>query len=445
MRVTAASADEAATTLLPTRTWPPADPAEAIDRARAAGLVGAAAISSGDVALLDDAATDGELHEARGRLGEKRARLVVALHRDRSPSPWVRRLLEGGWCVLHEPAAGDPRPLLVARPAEVTIRAHRAGDEAAILDLFPPSFHVHRGLDHWRWKYLEHPWGERHASLAFSAEGELLAQYAGYPARFWERHGRRRRVLAAIQVGDLMSAPRARQRGRGATSVFGRCQRHFFATFGEQRVAFLYGFNTATSRAFALRYSGGRDVEPVPLWQVDPARLRLGSGSGGAPYRVETLGVYGRELDRFFRTVAPSYRRLGVRSARYLAWRFARPDRDYVVLAARRWTRLVGWAAFAREGDRILWGDALFDPYHPGAVDAVLAATLRHPRLAGATILEGWFPPRPDWWHDRLVGLGMERARHPDDLTLICGPHGHPHPERLLAEAYYTMGDGDLF
>ena len=116
-----------------------------------------------------------------------------------------------------------------------------------------------------------------------------------------------------------------------------------------------------------------------------------------------------------------------------------------MVLAARRWGRLVGWSVFRRRDDDALWGDALFDPAHDRAAEAILATALAEPELAGATRMAAWFPERPSWWNGRLAELGFEVRPEPQELGMVALPDAEPEAFARLAEVYYTMGDGDLF
>ena len=181
-----------------------------------------------------------------------------------------------------------------------------------------------------------------------------------------------------------------------------------------------------------MRYLA-RDLAPAPE----------GSARG---YRVERVERTDGAWDRFFRRVAPAYGFLARRDAEYLDWRYLRcPDTRYVLLAARRWGRLVGWSVFRRRGDDALWGDALFDPRHARAAEPILAAALAEPELAGATRMAAWFPERPRWWSGRLAGLGLAARPEPQQLGMVALADAEPEALARLGELYYTMGDGDLF
>ncbi|HWS72809.1 MAG TPA: GNAT family N-acetyltransferase, partial [Thermoanaerobaculia bacterium] len=128
------------------------------------------------------------------------------------------------------------------------VRACRAGDEQAILELFARSFHAPRPLALWRWKYEDDPWGRAHISLTLAEDDRiLLGHYAGYPVPFVDGDAE----FLAHQVGDTMTDAAIRHVGRGPTSVLGRTALHFYATFCEGQVAFNYGFNVANIQKFS--------------------------------------------------------------------------------------------------------------------------------------------------------------------------------------------------
>ncbi len=376
----------------------------------------------------------------RGGLPEKEEELLRHV---------VRRLSEARLAIRRErqlPGTGpkDAWTVLQARADPFVIRPYRDGDEAAILELFPACFHVARGEDHWRWKYRDNPWGKLKISLALSPENELAAHYASFPVPFW-RHGRR---TLALQMGDTMTSPAFRRAGAGRSGLLVRTVRHFFALHRDGACGFFYGFNTGSIQRFCLWCIGGSELGPVGYWTRDLETAPGWSAPGWRPgrYRVERVTAVGPAWDRFFARVAPRYGFLVHRGARWLDWRYLRcPDADFVLLAARRWGRLVGWCVFRRREDRLVWGDALFDPRHAEAAESILAAALEAPELAGARRLEAWFPERPAWWSERLPGLGLSAATQPDGLGMVALADGDGDAIDALGELYYTMGDGDLF
>jgi len=319
-------------------------------------------------------------------------------------------------------------------------RPFHDGDEEAILELFARSFHQPRTREHFDWKFRRDPFGNKRISLTFDDEGRLVGHYAAYAVPFRDRG----RDLIANQIGDTMTDLSVRHVGRGPTSVLGQTALHFYDTFCEGKVAFNYGFNVANIQRFSLKFLRSDRVEAVTYRVRGPLRRisRLARWPRG--YHLEQVTSAGAEFDELFARAAPAYAFLVRRDAAYVRWRYLeRPDVPYVVIAIRKWRRLAGWIVFRLRDGRFSWGDALFDPCHPGAVEVML----RHvaPSYPAGEI-ECWFPPRPAWFDGILARLGFEIKPEPQDLSLMCVPWTMADATEAMRERlYYAMGDSDLF
>ena len=334
--------------------------------------------------------------------------------------------------------------------ADCTVRGYEGGDEAQILELFARAFHHQRGLPHWEWKYRDSPYGAFRISLALDGEGRAVAHYAGYPVPFCRASAAAHAPMTAYQIGDTMTRPEARGVGRRSTSLLARTARHFYERFCAGQVAFNYGFNEGGIQRFSMRWLGAERVESVPFrirelagpWPLPPRWRRRVEGLA-----VETVEAVDDAWDAFFRSVAMHYRFLVQRDASYLRLRYLeRPDVPYLVLAVRRRRALVGWGAFARRDEALIWGDALVHPDHAGALGLLLAAAGAHPIARGARHVQGWFSSRPAWFASVLDGLGFRTEPEPQDLGLMCVPWQEPDAAALMRrDLYYTYGDSDLF
>ena len=80
----------------------------------------------------------------------------------------------------------------------------------------------------------------------------------------------------------------------------------------------------------------------------------------------------------------------------------------YFIYKLERWGRLVGWGVFRQREDRLVWGDALFDPRHALAAECLLAEVLARPEHAASRRIEAWFSARPEWWSRIVDRLGFE-------------------------------------
>jgi len=323
---------------------------------------------------------------------------------------------------------------------DVLIRRYQAGDEQKILELFARSFHASRSLESWRWKFADDPWGRERISLAFAEDGTLIGHYAGYPTPF-AIDGRR---VIANQIGDTMTEKSIRHVGRGPTSILGRTALHFYEHFCEGQVAFNYGFNVANIQKFSLRFLRSDRVEPV-TYRVCSAQTFLRvprHHRWPLGYHFELVQQTTPEWDDLFARAAPSYGFLVERNARYVRWRYLGcPGVPYVVVAVRKWTRLIGWIVFRIRDNRLTIGDALFDPNWPDAFGMLLRHVVpSYP----VELVEGWFPPRPAWFDSVLRECGFQVLPEPQDLSVMCVPM--PDAVATMRERlYYTWGDSDLF
>jgi hypothetical protein len=389
------------------------------------------------------------LGEAHRRMRDKGRLLIPAPAAGATPQEIVIALSEAGFVVL-KPDRDATASVYLARKDSCFVRELRDGDEEQILSMFRRSFHVDRSLARWRWEYRENPYGALRISEAFSPAGQLVAHYAGYPVRFHRVGGGERRTLSALQIGDTMTEPSFRHLGRGPTSLLGRTVRHFYARFCEGQVAFNYGFNTGNIQRFSMSFVGARRLESLPFHLLDLAARPLATPnpllSRLAGFRVERIAHFDARWDAFFQRVSGAYGLLVERDAQYLEWRYARcPETEYFLYALFRRNQLAGWSVFRTKGERLLWGDALFDPKVPAAPRQLLARVLAAPEHGQAKTVETWACSRPAWWRQQVLGLGFESRPEPDDLGFVFVPFGEDPEEDFRAHLYYTMGDSDLF
>ncbi|MEM9404868.1 MAG: GNAT family N-acetyltransferase [Acidobacteriota bacterium] len=388
------------------------------------------------------ALVDGEAG-AKSLLSTGRRELAVLfVHASRNE---LLPLLEAGYRFGPEVQLDEGRLLRRGKAGEYRIHRYRDGDEAEILDLFRSAFHVDRSVEHWRWKYVDCPYGASRISVVRGPDDELVGQYCAYPVPFLPRGEANARIVH--QVGDTMTAPSVRAVGRGHGSLLASTAQHFYAAFCRDRVDFNFGFNTGNIRKFSTRFVGAEEIENVRFRVaqrdgVDARRRFL------AP-RARREQHFDAAYDEFFHRVRSHYGALLQRDARYLSWRYAgRPDLDYRWFALRR-RRISGWGVFCRRDATLVWGDALFDPPAARDASALLHAALESFEAQGPIErIVGWFPDRPGWWHRALQELGFVEADEPQELGLVAVPFNTPRTELvrgLKDDLYYAYGDSDLF
>jgi hypothetical protein len=236
--------------------------------------------------------------------------------------------------------------------------------------------------------------------------------------------------------------------GRGPTSILGRTALHFYEHFCEQRVAFNYGFNVANIQKFSLRFLRSDRVEPVTYRVRDLRANPLRPIPRGFRWirgiQLELATEITPDWDELFERAAPSYGLCVARNAAYVRWRYLQcPDIPYVVVAVRKWRRLVGWIVYRVRDNRLAWGDALFDPAHADAIHVALRHVVP---LHGVDTIEAWFPPRPRWFDVILNDLHLETRPEPQDLSVMCVPFTWPEVvARMRDDMYFAWGDSDLF
>ena len=332
------------------------------------------------------------------------------------------------------------------------IRSYRQGNEAGINDMFNEVFLHDRDIAHWYWKYRDNPYGSHYMSLAFAQDDTLAAHYAGYPVTVYFQPLRKNAPVEsiALQVGDKMVRRQFRGTGFGKTALLTRTFMHFRETC-ERHTLFAYGFPTGHSLRFGEMFLKYTVIDKVHYRKVGLEALRHAvlKPSGGVSGQCRTLevAVIDEDWTHFFTSVAGDYKYLVRRDAKYLNWRYLqRPDKKYLILAARRNSQLCGWAVFFREGTQIMWGDALFAKNDIESVQAVITHLLDHSLSDGAECVEAWFPPRPGWWDKMLSKVGFSLAQEPRDLRFtITLSQDERVSGQLRKYFYYTIGDSDLF
>jgi SAM-dependent methyltransferase len=337
--------------------------------------------------------------------------------------------------------------IFVSRKDDFLIRPYAKGDEHRILPMFNNIFRVNRTADHWYWKFRDNPYGTHKIAEAYNKDAALVAHYAGYPVPFYSALDTPKTFLS-FQIGDTMTSPAVRNVGLGKTGLLARTSSYFYAKFCEGVLPFIYGFNTGKIKKLGMRYLGYTYMDPVPYWTRDLVKNPFDPPSiftrFFSAYSVKEIRYATDDLDDLFRRACRSYRFLVRKDAAYLRWRYLDcPDKVHRIFSVRKRGRLVGWSVFSKKGDKLIWGDALFDIKYPESLVFLLSA-LSCKYFSGVESVEGWFSPYPEWWNDWLKELGFQRVQEPNNLapTFVVFDKSF---EELKRHFYYTMGDSDLF
>lgn len=100
------------------------------------------------------------------------------------------------------------------------------------------------------------------------------------------------------------------------------------------------------------------------------------------------------------------------------------------------------------EGNKLVIGDALFDPRAKAAPSVGLSYWLHMLKDRGDRVVgvQGWFSEHPSWWTGMLkaIGFRQERQFQKLDLCVTIFSQGLSAGD-FKKEFYYTKGDSDLF
>ncbi|MCU7835185.1 MAG: GNAT family N-acetyltransferase [gamma proteobacterium symbiont of Taylorina sp.] len=325
------------------------------------------------------------------------------------------------------------------------VRAYQVNDEQEILENFNQVFQENRSTEHWRWKYLDNPQGEPHASIAWDNE-KLASHYSAYPLPLTIA-GQDKQTY---HVGDTFTVPAYRGVGRGQTNLLSRVVRHFHKSWCEGQIDFFYGFNTGRIQKLGKRFLSYVAVTPVKEYHLlsenNPANkstrlMRLLKG-----YRIELREQSGSWADSLFVRAKQDYAMLITRHAAYLHWRYDQhPDFNYQYVLLKQWNQVVGWCVLRQTEQRLLIVDALCLKAHSSQLISALQEVLYN-NATGCTELQGWFADNPGWWRDALLKNNFKQTTQFQNLDLCATFFGSQLNAADLADNFYfTMGDSDLY
>lgn len=336
---------------------------------------------------------------------------------------------------------------------EFILRSYRSGDEGKINEMFNEVFRQNRDIRHWHWKYRDNPHGPSIISLAETPQGILAAHFGAYPLKlcFYSPGSAIPEESTIYHAGDKMSRMQFRSAGFGRSSLLAQTFHHFAEASRQADYAYTFGFMTHHSLRFGLLLLNYQLIEPVPFRRLEwdmlsemtiPSYRKLFKG-----IRSEAVSAVDHTWSDFFTCVAPDYACLVKRDAAYLDWRYVqRPDKKYLIVAVKKRSRIAGWSVFSRDGNKIIWGDALYAKGDSDCVRASLIFLRTHPFADGAEHVECWSPPRPAWWDSILQSLGFKNETDPDNLCFCIGIiKDNDSLDQSKNMLYYTKGDSDLF
>ena len=332
------------------------------------------------------------------------------------------------------------------------VRPYQDGDEERILRLFNRVFgegderFQPRTTEQWQWEFAENPAG-RQISLAFDADGELVAHYACLPVVL-NLEGTH--ALAGQGI-DSMVHPDHR-RGLKKEGPFLAAARHYFETWGNAKVCAL-GFGYPNQRAFRI---GVKLLGYVPVFENLPVLYRnffehsdderVGAGHADA-LEVRRIERFDERFDTLWNSLEPRYPVAVVRDARYLNWRYLGcPHIEYECYEVRHASQLRGWFVLRAGWNQLpilAVTDLLAAPDDEAVVAVALRYAVRRARATEQARVELWLPRQhPHFEHALRAGFDTEPCNYHLCVMLY---RRELELERIRRQWYYTIGDSDLF
>ncbi|MGH7150767.1 MAG: hypothetical protein ACREIU_08720 [Planctomycetota bacterium] len=343
---------------------------------------------------------------------------------------------------------------------EFEVRAHRAGDEEAILSAMrravareeDPSFRAPSDAV-WRWRYRDAPEGAR-LRLAVDPAGRILAHQAGVILRVLVGGALQRWVAVDDAFGDPSAAA-----GLGRHRPFLAALRAFAQDFGgppPERHPVLYGLPTRRVLRFSYHLGlptrhRGRSGDPILDWEIvrESCVLALEPGARGegevGSVEVEETASFPEEVGRLCERAAQGVGALAVRDAPFLNWRFAaHPENRYDVGLARRRAggALLGYAVYRlaefegrREGFLCDW---LVPAGEDDAAVALRTWGARRARADGAALAILVPDTAPEWIAFQRAGFRLRPAR---DFLAVRSTQRPFDANWLYRNWYYTLAD----
>lgn len=299
-----------------------------------------------------------------------------------------------------------------------------------------------RTLEEWRWQYQDNPAGSG-AWLAFTPEGQVVCQYAGWFSRALFR-GQETRIL---QVVDSMNDP---DFGRGLTAgkLFGHVARCFLEQYEgppPDGLSLTWGFPVPAAWRIGKSLMAYEIVRNQMKLACAPDALRLPLARR---VEIEIVDTFPDEVGALFERARGDWEVIAIRSKEWLDWRFtAHPRHRYHIALARRAGELVGYTVyrcgpFDGDDELGLICDWLVDPRHPEVEVALLDWLAGRALADGARELVTIFPDTaPQWLAFQEAGFVARPTRY----FMVCRDFGHKSPMRWLYHNwFYTLGELDI-
>lgn len=198
-------------------------------------------------------------------------------------------------------------------------REYMPGDESKILELFNIVFGRKLGLESWKWRFTENPYGKGIIRLMFNNQ-KLVGHYAVTPTPLWVRGTVHRAAFSMT----TMTHPDYQGRGifqELASEVYGYCQ--------DKGIKVVFGFPNENSYHRFTRALGWNGFGHVQGWAIESEPEHL---PGENEFAYEELHTCDERVDDLWARARDSDNVAVPRTAEFFNWRFIRkPGNEYTV------------------------------------------------------------------------------------------------------------------
>lgn len=302
---------------------------------------------------------------------------------------------------------GDESFLSIMKPQRLTIReCDPSTERSRILAVLERNLPEASGSQRFDWLYLSNPAGNARVWLAENQDGETVGTSAGHPRLMRVRD----QVVTVLNLSDFAIDANYRSLGPALQLL-----RATLAPMDEGRYAFSYDHPSAAMLAVYRRMGGTslgslvRYVRPLTASSVVERRWGPGTASkvvgaaGDLALRARdatlrkagdievTLheGEFTREFDDLAERLYAVCPVVGLRTAAFLNWRFARhPLRCHETLCARRGGQLLGCLIFRTAASKVISVVELIGGLDEDIVRALLVKLIALARSRGVERLQ---------------------------------------------------------
>ncbi|MEQ1891290.1 MAG: hypothetical protein ABL998_02010 [Planctomycetota bacterium] len=293
----------------------------------------------------------------------------------------------------------------------------------------------------WHWKYGGNPAGY-HGLVALDRDGRVVGHYGGVPMDVradgeWLKFG---------QNCDSCSDPTVR-RGLRNPGLFVRLAQAYASTFAlPGGDAVMYGLPNQSVYRIANRY--------MDYWMLRQQWMLVAEGEpeprSDASVRIEETAAFDDDVTSFYERLAPRYRCMARRDARFLNWRFRdAPGAPYGITLARNAAdgRLRAYAvhrtAHAMGHEAAVVVDWLCDPDDEAAGRALQSSVRRTYAGLGKDKV-AFLCPTSSTWFGAFQRFGFRVL--PAPYMMVGRPFvAQLEPRYLREHWYYTLADFDIF